>query len=501
MLDSKQILIRHLIERRTISEADVSVAHSHASEQQAGLIRALVETGRLSHRDLALARARVSGVPYVDLSRYTVALENASLLPQRVAERYTAFPIFVVDGVASVAVIDPLDLVAIDAIQTATHHEIDPIICDEDAILKLIQAAYSQVETGTENATDPAPKQSRGSATPKAIEPIPCKISFVQQTVLDAIAQNASGIHICSADPDAPLRFRVAGSLKTHPCADADPEARVLVEQIKALAGMEPSHVRTPQRAQVHFAVGSENIEAILSVIPTAEGEDIFVKFIERPTVPLEIAGLGMPADVESFFRKSIEIQAGVVLVTGRIGSGKSTTIEAALRARASVATSTLVIACDTQSGIPGVRHVCIDPASGLNTAGMIRAASRHDPDILAVGDICDADSAHAAFEAASRGCLVLASMHAARAHAAIDRLGSFGLAPDQIESDLIGVINQWTPGQIRVAGATARIEFEALPMTPGLARPRENQSEYAAWLSRCAQTLLGSAQPRRNSA
>lgn len=501
MLDSKQVLIRHLIERRTISEADVTNAHSYASEQQAGLIRALVETGRLSHRDLALARARLSGVPYVDLSRYAVSLENASLLPKRIAERYTAFPIFVVDGVASVAVIDPLDLVAIDAIQTATHHEIDPIICDEDALKELIEAAYGKAEPGPESSTDPAPKQALVSTSPQSIEPIPCKVSFVQQTILDAASQNATSIHICPSDPDAPLRFRVAGSLKTHPCADADPEARVLAEQIKALAGLEPSRVRTPQKAQVCFVNGSDSFEAILSIIPTAEGEDIFVKFIEPQAAPLDIAGLGMPAEVESFFRKSIEIQAGVLLVTGPIGSGKSTTIEAALRARASAAISTLVIGDDTQSGIPGVRHICIDPAAGLSTAAMILGMGDHEPDILAAGNLCDSGAAHAAFEAASRGCLVLASMHTACAHAAIDRLGSFGLAPDQIESNLIGVVNQWMPGQIKVAGSTNRVEFEALPMEPGLGRPGENQPEYAAWVRRCAQTLLGSAQPRRDSA
>lgn len=480
MHDTRQVLLRHLVERRAITDADIAGAHGHASERQACLIQSLIETGRLSHRELALARARVSGVPFVDLSCYNVSTANASLLPQAVAERYVSFPIFVVDGVACVAMIDPLDHAAIEAIRVATHHEVEPIVCDENALRGLIAQAYGVSEQAEQTA---GPKSSLAPvASDQQTEATQCDWSLAERTMRDAIAAGASVLHACPGGPASPLRLRIDGTLKPTPCDAADPEGRVLTQQIKTLAGLDPARARVPQRARFQLMTTDGAIEADLSVLPTPDGEDLTVRFRPGLAAPLGIADLGMPDDIEAFFREAIAMPRGLLLVTGPLGSGRSTSIAAALRHRASSSVSILALKDHTNFGIPGVRRILIEQPAGFSSAEIIATASAHDPDIIAAGELSDASSAHAAFAAASRGCLVIATMDTDRAQAAVERLRHDGIAPDTIASSLIGVINQ------RLTGAGAR--FEALPMSPALARTDE--PAHAAWTLRCAQARLG---------
>lgn len=191
MLETRQLIIRDLVDRGSIAESDITDAHRHASTNQTTLLHALVDLGRASHRDLALARARVSEHPYVDLNQFTIDPDNASLLPRSLAERAGVFPIFVIDGVATVAMLDPLDLQSLELIRQATHHEIEPVVCEEPLLRDLIRKAYaaqiaeqSTARTGSsgdapENgprntqATPAAPPERHRSPTTSSNSPTP----------------------------------------------------------------------------------------------------------------------------------------------------------------------------------------------------------------------------------------------------------------------------------------------------------------------------------------
>ena len=215
MLETRQLIIRDLVDRGSIAEHDIADAHRHASTNQTTLLQSLVELGRSSHRELALSRARVSEHPFVDLNQFTTDLDNASLLPKSLAERAGVFPIFVVDGVATVAMLDPLDLQSLELIRQATHHEIEPVVCEEPLLRELIRKAYSdhgacQTNQATESS---AGVEQKAQATPS----VKSREAFVpdyERQLTDA-ATRTSGLTLITA------AIRTASTARLHAfCAD-----------------------------------------------------------------------------------------------------------------------------------------------------------------------------------------------------------------------------------------------------------------------------------------
>ncbi|MBZ0171323.1 MAG: hypothetical protein K8E66_02995, partial [Phycisphaerales bacterium] len=147
MLDSAQFIIRDLLDRKKISDEDVARAGEHAAERQVGVLEALIEIERLSHRDLAITRARICEYPFVDLDRFDIDIGNASLIPSSTAEKLGVFPLYVIDGVVTVAMIDPLDLQAVDQVRQITRLDVEPVLCDERLLRALITRAYSMLRT------------------------------------------------------------------------------------------------------------------------------------------------------------------------------------------------------------------------------------------------------------------------------------------------------------------------------------------------------------------
>ncbi len=427
-LETRQLILRDLVDRRIISDADIGAAHAHAAATQSTIFQALVETDRLSHRDLALARARVAEHPFVDLDRYDIEPENAALLPAAVARRATAFPVFVIDGVATIGMVDPHDLRSIELIRQATHHEIEPVVCEEHKLRAMIDAAYPTAEAAI-HAHDPA---STGDPT----------LDRVNAIIRDALEAGASSIHI-PVGPPTPARVRVRVNGRLRDAAGPVDETRPLAERIKALAGLDSARTNEAREGTLIVSDRGRSIEATVSVVPTVDGEHIVLRFARHARAPRRIDELGLPPPVESTLREALAAPAGVLLVSGHFVSGRTTTLAAAVLELTSPDRHVLTVEDPPEIRADHVRQIRIDPASGLTVAAALRLAARQDPDVLVVGEIRDAETAAAAFRAAAAGVLVLAAMDADSVNDTFDRLAAFGIGEHAVHADLLAVIHQ----------------------------------------------------------
>lgn len=436
MLDSDQFVIRDLLERGKISEQDVSLAGEHAVENQSTVLASLVHMDRLSHRDLAITKARICEYPFVDLDRFDIDIGNASLIPSSVAEKIGVFPLFVLDGVVTVAMIDPLDLQAADQVRQITRLEVEPVLCDERLLGTLITRAYSMLRTTeTLSGTDHADAEDLTTGD----EPI---VAAVNQIIAGAIDVAASDVHISPDENELHIRYRVDGVLQSQQGPGLAAHAG-MVQRLKVMAGLDLTQTRKPQDGKFRFVHRGTPVDVRLSVVPTINGENVVCRLLRQGSKVAGIADLGMPQAICDWYREAISRPHGMILVTGPTGSGKTTSLYAALSDINSPERNIMTIEDPVEIRLPMIRQIQADHGIGLTFASALRSVLRQDPDVVLVGEIRDEETAHIAVQAALTGHLVFSTLHTNDAMGTISRLQDLGVPPYAITNALLGVIAQ----------------------------------------------------------
>ena len=430
MLETRQLILRDLIDRAVITENDLEPAREHAATIQGTILQALVALGRLSQRELALARARVSEQPFVDLERYRIDLQNASLIPEALARRATAFPLFVADGVATVGLIDPDDIQTIELIRQATHHEIAPVVCDEQALIEIIDAAY----TGRSAQPDAPSGSGFHSGSPAR---------RLDDLLDEAVRMNATSLHIDPDDERPAVRFRAEGRIE-----DLGPAPLVshpdLVAAARRFADLPIPESPAPQEGEFEFATADGRARAEVTIVPTREGESVVIRFTSQPSGARPLDRLGMPEEALLFVRTALTHDAGLFLIAGPFASGRTTTAAAAASQLTEQGRILVAVEDRTETRIPRARHLQTDPATGFNSTAAIRLAERLDADALFIGEIRDAETARAAIRAASAGMLVIATINTDPAHTARDRMIELGIAEGALSRNALGALVQF---------------------------------------------------------
>jgi type IV pilus assembly protein PilB len=435
VLDSRNFIVRTLLADGLITEADLRRATEHAMATGADLLDSMVHLGIATARRLAIAKARICEYPFVDLAHYEVDFRNTRHMPRAVAERLTAFPLFIVDGVATVAMLDPLNLQAIDQVRQLLRCDVDPVLVDSDQLRALIARAYSLSRSDDQ----PADEAQADENLTTGDEPI---VAAVNQILAGGIDAGSSDVHINPEEKDLVLRYRVDGLLQPQ---QAPPRSShdAIVQRLKVMAKLDLTQTRKPQDGKFRFKHKGESIDIRLSLVPTIHGENVVMRVLRSANKIGTVSSLGMPEDIGRAYEELIQKPHGIILVTGPTGSGKTTTLYTALNHLNSPDVNIMTIEDPVEIRLPMVRQVQANPEIGLTFASALRSFLRQDPDIILVGEIRDEETARIAVQAAMTGHLVFSTLHTNDALGSINRLRDFGLPTFAINGAVLCVLAQ----------------------------------------------------------
>ncbi|MCB9846467.1 MAG: type II/IV secretion system protein [Phycisphaeraceae bacterium] len=437
MFDTSQFLVQTLLDAGEISSADVQRAGDLVATTGKPIAEVLVSIGAITSRRLAIARAKICEYPFVDLSSFEVDIRNARMLPRSVAERFCAFPLFCVDGMATVALEDPLNLQAIDQIRQLVKMEVEPVLCETEPVRGLIARAYSMVRAD-ERADSAEDAASDGNLT-TGDEPI---VAAVNQIIAGAIDARASDVHLNPDEHDLHVRYRVDGVLVQQQGPGRAAHA-AMIQRLKVMANLDLTQTRRPQDGKFRFAHGESYVDVRLSLLPTIHGENAVLRLLRPASSIGSIQDLGMPADIAGWYAQLIRRPHGMILVTGPTGSGKTTTLYTALSSINSPELNIMTIEDPVELRLPLIRQIQANHEIGLNFASALRSILRQDPDVVLVGEIRDEETARIAVQAAMTGHLVFSTLHTNDAVGAVPRLRDLGVPDFAINSALLAVLAQ----------------------------------------------------------
>jgi type IV pilus assembly protein PilB len=392
----------------------------------------LLQSGALSADQLARATAERFGLDHVDLTIYQPDVTAVNLLTPQSARRYNAVPIgFHSNGHLLVAMSDPSNVLAIDDLKLMTGYEIRPACASTEDIAGLIAkmnrldeavAEATEVEEDEDDPTILADIRESAADAPT--------IKLVNSIIAQAVEDGASDIHFEPHGRDMRVRFRVDGVLHE---TTTIPRRMVpgVVSRVKIMADLDIAEKRLPQDGRVTLQVEGHHVDVRIVTLPSSGAEGIVMRLLDKEAVLLTLDALGIRESARARFEAGFHQAYGAVLVTGPTGSGKSTTLYAALNTVNTVEKNIITIEDPVEYQIPGINQMQVNLKAGLTFSAGLRSMLRADPDIIMVGEIRDADTARIAVEAALTGHLVLTTLHTNDAPSAITRLTEMGIAPN----------------------------------------------------------------------
>ncbi len=396
----------------------------------------LVEQGAINTDQLSRATAERYGLDHVDLSVYNVDVAAAALFPVTMARRYKAVPVgFVDQKTLLVAAVDPANVLAADDIQIATGLDCHIAVAAEDDV----EALLSRLNTLQNAAADAIVEDQHGleaeeeeealaevSSMQAGAEDAPV-IKLVYSILAQAVGEGASDIHLEPGEDELRVRFRIDGVLKES----AHVPKRMIgavISRLKIMSELDIAEKRVPQDGRISVSVEDRRVDLRVTTLPTQRGEGATIRILDESNAQRTLDDLGMDGSARARFEDSFRQAYGAVLVTGPTGSGKSTTLYAALGELNAVEKKIITIEDPVEYRIEGVNQMNVNRKAGLDFATGLRSILRADPDIVMVGEIRDAETARIAIEAALTGHMMLTTLHTNDAPGAIARLGEMGI-------------------------------------------------------------------------
>jgi type IV pilus assembly protein PilB len=421
----------------------VLAAIAVATETGVSVEDVLLSRGQISPDGIAVALAERYALDYVDLTVFAVDMTAANLLTTQVAKRYEALPVaFIGERALLVAMADPANVHAVDDIAILTGYEVRIAVATIDDIMAVI-ARLSRVgdvvrdgpeEDGSDNREAIAELYESADDAPV--------VKLVYQLVGQAVEEGASDLHITPENQDLRVRFRIDGVLRDVTTIPRRMAAGV-ISRMKIMAELDISERRLPQDGRVGLVVDGHRVDLRLVTVPTVRGEGVVIRILDKEAVVMDLAELGMAPSELSRFRRAYTQSHGAVLVTGPTGSGKSTTLYAALGGASTPELHVVTIEDPVEYQLEGITQIQVNRKAGLTFAAGLRAIVRADPDVIMVGEIRDRETAQIAIEAALTGHLVLSTLHTNDAAGSITRLIEMGIEPFLVASAIDCVVAQ----------------------------------------------------------
>jgi type IV pilus assembly protein PilB len=430
-----------LVSRRRVDEA-IEISRGSGTTPE----RVLVENGDLNGDGLARALAERYGLDHLDLSVFTVDMSAANLVSTSAARRYQAVPVAFIDKrTLLVAMTDPANVLAVDDIAIMTGYEVRVAVAAPEDISDLIgrMDRLEDVVSESDRHAD-ADAEDDGADIVNLHEtaddaPV---VKLVNQVVAQAVQRHASDIHLAPDGNELRVRYRVDGVLHDVTSVPRRMAAGV-ISRLKIMAELNIAEKRVPQDGRVGLAVDGRHIDLRVVTLPSVHGESIVMRILDKDGAVVGLDKLGMGEEDRERFERAFHETHGAVLVTGPTGSGKSTTLYAALQSLNTAEKNIITVEDPVEYQLTGITQVQVSAKIGLTFAAGLRAMVRADPDVIMVGEIRDRETAQIAIESALTGHLVLSTLHTNDAPSAITRLVEMGIEPFLVSSSLDCVLAQ----------------------------------------------------------
>ncbi len=423
----------------TREKVEEAVELARAQRKPTGQV--LVEQGILRHDQLARVVADRYGLDYIDLSVYELDMGAVNLIDMEAIRRYQAVPVgFLEDGTLLLAMADPTNVLTVDDVAMLTGRRVRSASASiED--LNILITRLSRVEQSVESFVEDEAQPEAELVMDEADKDAPV-IKLVHTIIAEAIEQGASDIHIDPGEGDMRVMLRIDGVLSQTATLKRAMAANV-ISRVKIMSEMDISERRVPQDGRFALTVAGRRVDVRVTTLPLVYGEGAYMRILDKGATVRGLESLGMQRTEQDRFAYAIARPNGAVLVTGPTGSGKSTTLYAALGVVNDGSRSILTIEDPVESRIAGVKQMQVAPKAGMTFAGGLRAMLRADPDVIMVGEIRDRETAHIAVEAALTGHLVLSTLHTRDAPSALGRLIDMGIEPFLISSAIDCIVAQ----------------------------------------------------------
>jgi len=407
--------------------------------------RILVDQGTITDDQLARATAERHGLDHLDLTRFPVDMAAANLLGPAAAKRYEAVPVAYLDErTLLLAMADPANVLAVDDVAIMTGLDVRAAVATREDIADLLSritrlddvVAASSIDDELEQSGPAEVVDLRESADDAPV------IRLVNQIVAQAVEQGASDIHFEPDGKEMRVRFRIDGVLVE---TTTIPRRMVsgVVSRVKIMADLDIAERRVPQDGRVGLTIDGHAVDLRCVTLPSVHGESVVMRILDKESVVMDLDRLGMGEEDLRRFSKAYRQAYGAVLVTGPTGSGKSTTLYAALGVINTTEKNIITIEDPVEYQVPGITQVQVNGKAGLTFASGLRAMMRADPDVIMVGEVRDRETAQIAIESALTGHLVLSTLHTNDAPGAVTRLTEMGVEPFLVSSAIDCVVAQ----------------------------------------------------------
>jgi MSHA biogenesis protein MshE len=435
-----------LVQQKLISQEQLVEALAKQKQSGRKLGRVLVEHGFITEDEISGSIARQLQIPYLDLRQVHVRPEIVRLLPEQLARRFRAIVLEQRENRVLVAMADPTDLFAFDEIINHLNREVELAVANEGALLQFIDRVYRRTEEISElarNLTDELGDEVidfGALAATQSAEEAPV-VRLLQTLFEDALQVHASDIHIEPQERNLQIRFRVDGMLSVATEADRK-ISPALIQRLKLMADLDIAEKRLPQDGRFILRLKQRAIDVRMSTVPTQFGESAVLRLLIASGTS-GLADLAMTPDHFARFTKLIQRPHGLILVTGPTGSGKTTTLYAALADLNSPERKILTVEDPVEYRLPGLNQIQVNDKIDLTFARALRAFLRQDPDVILLGEMRDAETAQIALRAAITGHLVLSTLHTNDTPSAAARLMDMGAPAYLLATSLSGIVAQ----------------------------------------------------------
>lgn len=440
-------LCQMLVEAGLITEGQLRQAKELQAKEGDNIERVLLQKRLVTPQQLAFFTSLQLRVPFVNLKKEGVRPRAVALVPESITRKYGVIPIDTTDGTIVVAMEDPRDIEAIEALEALTRKRIEPVLSTSQDIQEMIDLNY-KVGGEIEKQLSQIPSRYQGSrktaearVSAEAIAQAPV-VRAIDLLIKQAVRDRASDVHIEPQEDKLRIRYRIDGilhdimflPLSVHP---------PLLSRVKIMSGLNIAERRRPQDGQITFDMGDREIDLRVATSNTVYGEMVVLRILDKSFAFLPLSEIGFRPETLEKYLLMVKSPFGMILISGPTGSGKTTTQYATVNQLDAIGRNIITIEDPVEYRFANINQMQVNPAAGVTFATGLRACMRLDPNVILVGEIRDAETAQIGIQAALTGHLVLSSVHANDTASVIGRMIDLGIEPFLLASAVIGVVSQ----------------------------------------------------------